>query len=109
MTKSLREEFPNAVPLGGGETFLKWEEPGQRLDGRFLRLREGNQGGFIADVDVKQEDGTMAVVSCSAPKMLADALTGIKQGVRVVIQYDGEQTPRKGGNPYKVFQVVAPS
>lgn len=102
--KSLREEFPNSVPLSGGTgEMFKWETPGARLRGRFLKLREGSMGGQLVDLDTGDE-----IVTASAPRTLADALDGVKPGTTVVIQYIGEQQPKKaGGRPYKAFEVVA--
>lgn len=102
--KSLREEFPNAIPLSGGTgEMFKWDTPGARLQGRFLKLRSGSMGGQLVDIDTGDE-----IVTASAPQTLADALDGVRAGTRVVIQYTGEQQPKKiGGRPYKAFEVVA--
>lgn len=102
--KSLREEYPNAIPLTGGTgEMFKWERPGARLQGRFLKLRDGSMGGQLVDIDTGDE-----IVTASAPRTLADALDGVKPGTRVVIQYVGEQQPKKaGGRAYKAFEVVA--
>lgn len=102
--KSLRDEFPGAVPLTGGQgEMFKWETVGTTLRGRFLRLREGSMGGEIVNIDTGDE-----IVSASAPKALADALDGVKPGTEVVIRYIGEKQPKRaGGRAYKAFEVVA--
>lgn len=103
-TKSLHEEFPQAVPLTGGEgEMYKWEKAGQTIRGRFIRIREGNMGGDILTLDTGKE-----LLTCSAPRTLADALVDVKPGTEVVIRYLGERQPKKaGGRPYKAFEAVA--
>jgi hypothetical protein len=102
--KSLREQYPDAVPLTGGvgETF-KWNKPGKELRGRFLRLREGSMGGQLVNIDTGTE-----VVTASAPQTLADALDGVKPGTEIIIRYLGEEeSKKKPGMRYKSFEVVA--
>lgn len=102
--RSLREEFPNATPLGGGSgTMFKWNKVGTRLRGKFIRLREGNMGGQLVQLDTGSE-----IVTASAPTTLADALDGVKPGTEVVIEYQGSQPSKQGGGKeVKLFEVVA--
>jgi hypothetical protein len=99
--KSLRDEYPGAVPLTSeGETF-KWDKPGLTLRGKFLRLRAGSMGG-----DMVMLDTPTGAITASAPKTLADALDGVRQGTEVVIRYTGEEVGQRG-QKYKRFEVVA--
>lgn len=99
--KSLREDAGrDAIPLTGG-AWKAWTKAGQRLKGRFLRLRDGSKGGQIADFDTEE-----GVVTVSAPQMLADALNGVKAGTMVVIEYQGKKMGKKGLE-YGVFEAVA--
>lgn len=102
--KSLREEFPNSIPLSGGTgDMYKWDTPGQTLRGRFLRLRDGSMGGQLVNLDTGDD-----IITASAPQTLAESLTGVKPGTEVVIRYVGEVPSKKsGGRPYKQFEVVA--
>lgn len=99
----LRQKYPGAVPLtaDSGTDIYKWTEAGQTLEGRFLRLTSGSAGGDLALMETES-----GIVSVSAPKMLGDALDGVKSGTRVAIQYLGDKQT-KGGNTYKTFEVVA--
>jgi len=102
--KSLQEEFGgNAVPLTSNRPMLKWDEPGQRLRGKFLGIKDGsldNQRILM----LEDKDGALQV---SCPMTLEDALTLVKPGSEVVIQYDGEQpSTKRAGKTFKTFQVV---
>lgn len=102
--KSLRDEYPNSIPLSGGTgDMYKWDTPGTTLRGRFLRLREGSMGGQLVNIDTGTD-----IVTASAPQTLAESLDGVKPGTEIVIRYVGEAQPKKaGGRPYKQFEVVA--
>lgn len=102
--KSLRDEYPGAVPLTGGMgEMFKWDAPGTTLRGKFLRLRKGSMGGELVNIDTGSD-----IVTASAPQTLGDALDGVKPGTEIVIRYIGEVASKKvGGRPYKQFEVVA--
>jgi hypothetical protein len=102
--KSLHDEYPQAIPLTGGEgEMYKWEKAGQTIRGKFIRIREGNMGGDILTLDTAN-----GLLTCSAPRTLSDALSDVKPGTEVVIRYLGERQPKKaGGRPYKAFEAVA--
>lgn len=102
--KVLRDEFKGAVPLTGteAETF-KWDRIGKRLQGRLVRIFTGNLGGKIALIDTGK-----AVETVACPLQLADALSSIKQGTKVVIEYLSESPSRDNpDNKVKRFDVVA--
>lgn len=102
-TKSLREEYPNSIPLtgSGGETY-KWDTPGKTLKGRFVKLREGSMGGHLVLIDTGDR-----VETASAPGQLVDALDSVKPGQLVVIRYLGEEKSKKTGMNYKTFEAAA--
>lgn len=102
--KSLRDEFKGSIPLTGSsdETF-KWDSIGKTLRGKFLRLRDGGNGGQFVMIDTGRD-----VVVASAPTGLVDALENVAPGTEVVIRHIADRAPkREGDSPFKVFEAVA--
>lgn len=92
-----RTEHPEGGrPLTGG-SWRPWVE-NEVVVGTFLRLREGDKGYLV---DLVLEDGTN--VTASAPKMLADALDGCKEGTKISVIYRGKKMSKKSGKEYAVF------
>lgn len=99
--QTLAEQYgQKATPItGGGETY-KWDEEGKELVGLFLGLSDGSMGGKLARIQTEH-----GVETCSAPKVLADALASVPMRSKVHIRYLGEEPNQKGQN-YKNFEAV---
>jgi len=101
--KSLRDDFAGSTPMTTDKPMLKWDKPGQRLRGKFIRVKEGS----LSNQHILMLETADGVIQVSCPVRLQDALDGIRAGAEIVIQYDGQDKPKKEGQQgMRNFQVV---
>ena len=77
--------------------FMKWDEPGQAIEGTFKGLHEGTYGqlGTIQTADGEIQFAVLTALAC---------LEGVQDGQMVRIEYLGEETS-KAGRQFKAFAV----
>ena len=93
---------------GNQGPILKWETPGQKIEGVYVRLRDGKKFANNAEksklLDLRQRDGTQ--ISTGAPTALAGKMADVVIGAYVWIEYLGKERS-KAGNEFKNFKVEA--
>jgi hypothetical protein len=83
----------------GQEQFLKWETPGQELEGTGRGIHDGRFGPLGT---LEAADGRLTF---PLPVALRDRLAQVRAGALVLVRYTGLQTSN-AGRTFKGFEVV---
>lgn len=91
---------PRYQPIGGIGKFIKWEVPGETVEGVWRGLSGGKYGaGSVGTVDT--DEGT---VQFSMTTVLGDRLKDVRVGREIYIEYAGKGRSSKGVE-FKTFTV----
>lgn len=83
-----------------------WEQPGNYVVGEYLGMQEGVGPNTSRLYNLKTDDGE--IVSLWGATVLDNRmdLLSVPKGARLTVIFVGENAPKKGQNPAKIFKVA---
>lgn len=99
------EDFDAA---SGGGSFIKWETPGQTVEGKVTKVEYDRVSpkGFPQDVYTVSTDNGVQLIGAGGVLQRQLSEAGAKEGVLLGVRFNGKRQNKAGTNMYNDFSVV---